>query len=493
MRTDRRIDALWTLPRLPLISSALVLLVGFACNAAGASPEARRADDSRIFVTAVAGKVAATMAGDAATLEPEATVLLPARIVTGPDGTVGLTQAGTRISVAHDTDVEIPAEAVDGNLIARLVQHSGNVFYDVAPRDLGKLRVETPFLVAVIKGTQFNVAVLESSTTISLFEGSLEIRTPDDDEVVQLNAGEIAIRSLLDDAIRVVGMNDDIVALPPAAPRSTGDASAATVASVANDAATVETAAAEVAMTAAVATAAGEAAKPAVDSGAPMGDQIRLGDAAGALAGREFVATVDTLLDSRGNSGVRLDRLADLPSDGPMIAIDAASDVQSGGAAPALARALDVDGVVGLALGAGVDVAGGDAAPPGLDLNAGLDSAPGLDKAPGLDNASELAEVLNLGVDTAVELERVDVIIGSAPGLEIDAVLDGALEAAVEVGAGAADSSLDAGLDLGAALDVGLDVQLDAGVVDVDLGAEPKSETAPAPRGGRGGLLGGLL
>ena len=147
-------------------------------------------------------------------MAPDSTVLLPARIVTGHDGTLGLTQAGTNISVSNDTDVEIPAEAVDGNLIARLVQHRGNVFYDVAPRDLGKLRVETPLLVAVIKGTQFNVAVQPDSTTISLFEGRLEIRTPDDTDVVQLNAGEIAIRSRTDGAIRVVGMDDDRVAAP---------------------------------------------------------------------------------------------------------------------------------------------------------------------------------------------------------------------------------------------------------------------------------------
>ena len=92
------------------------------------------------------------------------------------------------------------------------MQHRGNVFYDVAPRDVGKLRVETPLLVAVIKGTQFNVAVQEDSTTISLFEGRLEIRTPDDSDVVQLNAGEIAIRSRADGSIRVVGMDDERVA-----------------------------------------------------------------------------------------------------------------------------------------------------------------------------------------------------------------------------------------------------------------------------------------
>ncbi|HVJ31194.1 MAG TPA: FecR family protein, partial [Gammaproteobacteria bacterium] len=207
MRTQKRIDALKYSPRFLHFAPALLLVVVAASSHAG-SNAVRDADGSRISVTAVAGDVNFTMAGNAVAVAPNATVLLPARIVTGHDGTVGLTQAGTNVSVSSDTDVEIPAEAVDGNLIARLVQHRGNVFYDVAPRDLGKLRVETPYLVAVIKGTQFNVAVQPDSTTISLFEGRLEIRTPDNNDVVQLNAGEIAIRSLIDNEIRVIGMDD---------------------------------------------------------------------------------------------------------------------------------------------------------------------------------------------------------------------------------------------------------------------------------------------
>ena len=143
------------------------------------------------------------MAGSATHVVTNSTVGLPARIVTGDDGTLGLTQAGTNITIASDSDVEIPAEAADGQLIARLVQRRGNVFYDVAHRDVGTLRVETPFLVAVIKGTQFNVAVQNESTTISLFQGRLEIRTPDASDIVQLNAGEIAIRGNTDNSIRV--------------------------------------------------------------------------------------------------------------------------------------------------------------------------------------------------------------------------------------------------------------------------------------------------
>src|SRR6185503_2358214 len=196
MRTDKRIDALTFSPRFLRLGSALLLTIVAASSHAD-SNAVRDADDSRISVASVAGEVDFTMAGNAVEASPNDTVLLPARIVTGHDGNVGLTQAGTNVSVANDSDVEIPAEAVDGNLIARMVQHRGNVFYDVAPRDLGKHRVETPFLVAVIKGTQFNVAVDERGTTISLFEGSLEIHTPDDSDIIQLNAGEIAIRPLL--------------------------------------------------------------------------------------------------------------------------------------------------------------------------------------------------------------------------------------------------------------------------------------------------------
>src|SRR5687768_1532150 len=226
MRTQKRIDALMSSPR--FLRFAPTLLLSFAAASAHAGSSAPSdADRSRISVTAVAGDVDVTMAGRAVAVAPSTTVVLPARIVTGQDGNVGLTQAGTNINVANDTDVEIPAEAVDGNLIARLVQHRGNVFYDVAPRDVGKLRVETPFLVAVIKGTQFNVAVQQDSTTISLFEGRLEIRTPDNTDVVQLNAGEIAIRSRVDGAIRVVGMNDERAAAPRAARPAVAAAAAA--------------------------------------------------------------------------------------------------------------------------------------------------------------------------------------------------------------------------------------------------------------------------
>jgi len=449
-------DAPWTSPRLPRLSSALLFFI-VACSVQAATPaSAPDADTSRISVTAVAGDVDATMAGQPANLAPEATLLLPARIVTGHDGNVGLTQAGTKISVASDTDVEIPAEAVDGNLIARLVQHSGNVFYDVAPRDLGKLRVETPFLVAVIKGTQFNVAVQDGSTTISLFEGSLEIHTPDDDDVIQLNAGEIAIRSLIDDAIRVVGMNDERVAVPPPAQRAPSEVAAASPEQaeidgtkpvvLANDDVAVNANPADV------------TAKPTLES------------SGSALDGGELIATLVPRFDVRGNADVRLEKSPEVPS-GLELGLDTGIEVRGDRVDLALDTGIDVTGTGGVALDAYVDL-GGRVGGIGLgastdlggpvELDTDVDLGAGVDAS--ADGGLDLGGPLDAGGDAGLDLSV------------IDAPADAGVDLDIEV-------SSNPGLNLGEALDVGLDVDLN---VDLDVGLDDGHGHGSGRGNGRG-------
>ncbi len=164
-------------------------------------------DDMRLIVSTHAGTVELKTDGIEQVVSVGAVVGLPARIVTGADGSLGIRQQRTSITIAADSDVEIPALAGQGQLIARLVQRRGNVFYDVETRPANKLNVETPYLAAVVKGTQFNVSVDDERTMISLFEGQLEIRTPDGGQRIDLEAGEIAIRSRTDAAIRIVSMN----------------------------------------------------------------------------------------------------------------------------------------------------------------------------------------------------------------------------------------------------------------------------------------------
>ena len=89
-------------------------------------------------------------------------------------------QGATTVSVGPDTLLEFPALEKRGAPIDRIVQPRGNAFYNIGKREGRKLRVETPYLVGVVKGTQFNVAAQDEATTISLFEGLLEVRAADD-------------------------------------------------------------------------------------------------------------------------------------------------------------------------------------------------------------------------------------------------------------------------------------------------------------------------
>jgi hypothetical protein len=382
MCTRKRTAALTYSWRLIHLSPAVLLVVLAVSSHAGSN---QALDDSRISVTAVAGDVDFTMAGNAVTVAPDTTVLLPARIVTGRDGNVGLTQAGTNVNVANDTDVEIPAEAVDGNLIARLVQHRGNVFYDVAPRDLGKLRVETPLLVAVIKGTQFNVAVQPESTTISLFEGRLEIRTPDGSDVVQLNAGEIAIRSLADGAIRVVGMDEERAAVPRA-----------------------------------------DAAARAAPSDLGLADRVALGD--GGLAAR---------IDTRGANVVEKPTLEIVGGENSTLAavtLGIAVDGRAGDVA--LGAGVGVGSAsVETGLDAGVDL-GGVAVEAGLD--AGVDLG-GSTVDLGVDATLDVGgAVVDAGVDVTLDAGALDSSLDA--GVDLGGTLDVGLD--VELDGGAIDLGL---------------------------------------------------
>ena len=103
--------------------------------------------------------------------------------------------------------LEFPALEKRGAPIDRIVQPSGNVFYNIGKREGRKLRIETPYLVGVVKGTQFNVAAQDETTTISLFEGLLEVHAADESGVVDLRAGEIASRQREDKGVNVLKMD----------------------------------------------------------------------------------------------------------------------------------------------------------------------------------------------------------------------------------------------------------------------------------------------
>ena len=171
-------------------------------------------DTGDIVVASIKGEVHIAVRGTDTRLRAGAVLELPATVRTGRDGAVELRQGATSISVGPETLLEFPALATPGGSIDRVVQPRGTAFYNVGKRGGRKLRIETPFLVGVVKGTQFSVVAQDHATNISLFEGLLEVRSADDSDVIDLHAGEIASRDRAATDISVIRMESG--ATPPA-------------------------------------------------------------------------------------------------------------------------------------------------------------------------------------------------------------------------------------------------------------------------------------
>jgi hypothetical protein len=469
-----------------------IVSVTLACGSialATVSSSTGAADDNRIYVAAVAGAVDVSVRGRGYGVDIGSMIELPSLIVTGEDGTLDLKQTATSISIAQNSEISIPETAQDGQLIARLIQHRGNVFYDVAKREVGKFRVETPYLVAVIKGTQFNVSVQNNATTISLFEGRLELLSPDGSETIDLVAGEIAIRSLDEPGIRVLGMNDPgpgvgVLGLGERMPDRIQDGVSLP---------TVD----DVAERTAAASNLDEYLASAIpnDDGAPGLDP-------GVAAESGFDSTLGAAIQLDGSPAVGVDASVGLGSGVLDVGLDAGLDLGSGSIDVGLDTGLDLGGGVAIDTGldAGLDLGAGSAdvgLDAGLDLggsvaiDTGLDA--GLDLGAGsadvsLDAGLDLGGVaIDTGLDTSLDLDNGGLDTGIGADIDLGGVdVDAGLDTGVDLSGGTVDIELGAGVDLGGAdVDVDLDVDLDLedGVLDdvVDL----------LSGGGLGGLLSG--
>ena len=406
---------------------ALIALVSLSGTCAAAPP----ADES-IVVTSVQGEVRVTAEGRTRDVKPGSVIKPPATIRTGRDGAVELRQGGTRASVASDTQVEIPTLPLRGKFVEHIVQPRGNVFYDVAPRSGNKLRVETPYLVAVIKGTQFNVASHADSATVSLFEGRLEIWTPDGSDVVQLNAGEIATRNRGDARIRVLLM-------------STGEALRAGN-TTSEDRPSAAVAVSERAPVTEVVT----TLDPVRDR-TPLAPVRDLGD-----------DLVDTSVRVVGDTGL-LDAKIDVGADGLAASTGAGVDLGVASVGASLDTTLDLgSGTVDVGASLGTSLAG--VVEVGADVTASADLGAG---------------AVDLGASLDTSVAGIDAGLDASVGADLSA-------GTVDVGADALVANVpvavDAGLDLGSTPSI--DASVDLGPLEVDLGIDlgttsPDASTAP--------------
>ncbi|UFZ04058.1 FecR family protein [Bradyrhizobium ontarionense] len=168
---------------LPALIAACVL---------GATPAAFAADGEPWLVSKSSGDVwVASQGAERVSLGQEDALKPGDTIRTGPNGRVRLTRGAETIVVAPNSEVGLPTAAKDG-MATTILQRAGSILLDVEKRNVQHFEVETPYLAAVVKGTQFSVTISGRSTKVEVSRGQVQVSDFKTGQIAQVLPGQAA-------------------------------------------------------------------------------------------------------------------------------------------------------------------------------------------------------------------------------------------------------------------------------------------------------------
>jgi FecR protein len=133
------------------------------------------ADDASWRVSKSSGEVWMTTSGvQEASLTNEATLKPGDTIRTGRSGRVLLTRGEETMLVSPNSVIALPEHQKDG-LSTTIIEQAGSILIQAEKRNVKHFQVETPYLAAVVKGTQFRVSVNAVGSTVEVIEGRVEV------------------------------------------------------------------------------------------------------------------------------------------------------------------------------------------------------------------------------------------------------------------------------------------------------------------------------
>src|SRR6185295_8830972 len=112
-------------------------------------------------------------------------------IRTGRNGRVLLMRGEESIMIAPNSVVGLPAETKEG-LSTTIIQKAGSILLEVEKKNVKHFEVETPYLAAVVKGTQFSVTVNAASTSVDVRRGQVEVSDFKSGQIAQVLPGQAA-------------------------------------------------------------------------------------------------------------------------------------------------------------------------------------------------------------------------------------------------------------------------------------------------------------
>jgi FecR protein len=166
-----------------VLTAALVLS---ACS------NALAADGGVWSVSKSTGEVWVTTTGaQKASLRQEENLKPGDTIRTGPNGRVLMVRGEETMLIAPNSVISVPAEA-KGGMQTTILQQAGSIVLEVEKKNVQHFEVETPYLAAVVKGTQFIVTVNADSTSVEVRRGQVEVSDFKTGQIAQVLPGQIA-------------------------------------------------------------------------------------------------------------------------------------------------------------------------------------------------------------------------------------------------------------------------------------------------------------
>jgi hypothetical protein len=95
-------------------------------------------------------------------------------IRTGRNGRVLLVRGAETMLISANSQISLPRSGSSG-LSTTIIQQAGSILLDVEKRNVQHFEVETPFLAAVVKGTQFRVTVSGGSARVEVSRGQVQV------------------------------------------------------------------------------------------------------------------------------------------------------------------------------------------------------------------------------------------------------------------------------------------------------------------------------
>ncbi len=138
-------------------------------------------------------------------------------LITGEHGRVMLMRGERSMIIGPNSVVMVPPEIMGRTTV---IQRIGEILFDIDKRNVKHFAVETPYLAAVVKGTNFTVLVEPTDAVVSVNKGRVEVKSILTGETVEIGRGQIAAVRGLGAKLTVTGSRAGSVEVWPGEARA---------------------------------------------------------------------------------------------------------------------------------------------------------------------------------------------------------------------------------------------------------------------------------